>query len=48
MAFAAEEGAAWITVDGRQRAWPEWRGRRAGAGKLAPKAFPATKRFRPR
>ena len=51
MAFRAGEGAGWTTADGRQRAWPEWRdwvGRRASAGKLAPKGFPATKRFRPR
>jgi len=51
MAFAEADGAAWITADGRNRDWPEWRewlGRRAGAGKLAPKGFPATKRFRPR
>jgi topoisomerase IV subunit A len=50
-AFKAEEGATWIDAAGRTRAWPEWRewvGRRAGAGKLAPKGFPATKRFRPR
>jgi topoisomerase-4 subunit A len=49
--FNAEEGAAWTTADGRTRAWPEWRdwlGRRASAGKLAPKGFPATKRFRPK
>jgi topoisomerase-4 subunit A len=51
MAFTETEGANWITADGRQRAWPEWKewlGRRAGAGKLAPKGFPATKRFRPK
>jgi topoisomerase-4 subunit A len=51
MTFKAEDGAAWTTADGRSRAWPEWRewlGKRAGAGKLAPKGFPATKRFRPR
>jgi topoisomerase IV subunit A len=51
LAFRAEEGAAWTTADGRTRQWPEWRdwlGRRAGAGKLAPKGFPATKRFSPR
>jgi topoisomerase-4 subunit A len=51
MAFTESEGAGWITADGRQRAWPEWKewlGRRAGAGKLAPKGFPATKRFRPK
>jgi topoisomerase-4 subunit A len=49
--FKAEEGAAWTTADGRTRVWPEWRewlGRRAAAGKLAPKGFPATRRFRPR
>ena len=51
MVFAEAEGASWTTSDGRTRAWPEWRewlGRRASAGKLAPKGFPATKRFRPR
>ncbi len=51
MVFKAEEGAAWIDAAGRTRTWEEWRdwvGRRAGAGKLAPKGFPATKRFRPR
>lgn len=51
MAFSEIEGAGWVTADGRQRAWPEWKdwlGRRAGAGKLAPKGFPATKRFRPK
>ena len=49
--FKGEEGAAWTTSDGRTRAWPEWRewvGKRAGAGKLAPKGFPASKRFRPK
>ena len=29
-------------------AWREWLGKRAGAGKLAPRGFPASKRFRPR
>ena len=51
MAFGEGDGAAWTTSDGRTRAWPEWRdwlGRRASAGKLAPKGFPATKRFRPK
>jgi len=50
-AFAADEGMTSIDPSGRTRAWPEWRewlGRRAGAGKLAPKGFPATKRFRPK
>jgi topoisomerase-4 subunit A len=48
--FSGEEGAAWTTADGRSRAWTDWRdwlGRRAGAGRLAPKGFPASKRFRP-
>jgi topoisomerase-4 subunit A len=51
MVFGEGEGASWTTSDGRTRIWPEWRewlGRRASAGKLAPKGFPATKRFRPR
>jgi hypothetical protein len=51
MAFNAETGAAWIDAAGRNREWPEWRewsGRRAAAGKLAPKGFPTTKRFRPK
>lgn len=51
MAFAETDGATWTTSDGRTRIWPEWRewiGRRASAGKLAPKGFPATKRFRPK
>jgi topoisomerase IV subunit A len=51
IAFKAEDGAAWTTADGRARQWPEWRewlGKRAAAGKLAPKGFPATKRFRPK
>ncbi|MCR5880608.1 DNA topoisomerase IV subunit A [Phenylobacterium sp. J367] len=51
LVFKADDGAAWTTSDGRTRQWPEWRewlGRRAAAGKLAPKGFPATKRFRPK
>jgi topoisomerase IV subunit A len=50
LVFKADEGAAWTTSDGRQRAWADWRdwlGRRAGAGRLVPKGFPASKRFRP-
>jgi len=49
--FTSAEGAAWTDSAGRARAWPEWRdwvGRRAAAGKLAPRGFPASKRFRPR
>ena len=49
--FYAAEGPAWIDAAGRTRAWPEWRdwsGRRAGSGKIAPKGFPTSKRFRPK
>jgi topoisomerase-4 subunit A len=49
--FSAEDGPAWITSDGRTRAWPDWKdwaGRRAGSGKLAPKGFPTSKRFKPK
>ena len=51
MVFGSEAGAAWTDAAGRTRVWPEWRdwlGKRAGAGKAAPKGFPATKRFRPK
>ena len=51
LAFSGGDGAAWIDSGGRNRAWPEWRewlGRRASAGRVAPKGFPARKRFRPR
>jgi topoisomerase-4 subunit A len=47
--FASDEGVTTVDPSGRTRAWPEWRdylGKRAGAGKLAPKGWPATKRFR--
>ncbi|THD65045.1 DNA topoisomerase IV subunit A [Phenylobacterium sp.] len=50
-AFAAEAGASWIDTAGRTHGWAEWRewlGKRAGAGKLAPRGFPASKRFRPK
>ena len=49
--FNAETGAFWIDAAGRTREWTDWKdwaGRRAGAGKLAPKGFPTSKRFRPR
>jgi topoisomerase-4 subunit A len=49
--FKAEDGAAWIDSAGRTRVWPEWRdwlAKRAAAGKLAPKGFPASKRFKPK
>ena len=50
-AFKADDGMATVDASGRTRIWPEWRewlGRRAAAGKLAPKGFPANKRFRPK
>ena len=49
--FRAEEGGWWIDSAGRRRDWKEWRewaGRRAASGRLAPRGFPANKRFRPR
>ena len=49
--FQGAEGASWIDSAGRTRVWAEWRdwlGRRAGAGKLAPRGFPTSRRFRPR
>ncbi|HLK23483.1 MAG TPA: DNA gyrase C-terminal beta-propeller domain-containing protein, partial [Caulobacteraceae bacterium] len=49
--FKSEEGASWTDAAGRTRAWPEWRNwetRRAAAGKLAPRGFPSSKRFRPK
>jgi topoisomerase-4 subunit A len=48
--FNAADGASWIDKGGRTFEWPQWRdwlGRRSAAGKLAPKGFPASKRFRP-
>ena len=50
-AFKAEEGMTTVDASGRTRVWPDWRewlGRRAAAGKLAPRGFPASKRFRAR
>ncbi len=50
LAFAEADEPAWIDAAGRSRAWPEWRqwlGRRAGAGRLVPRGFPTSKRFRP-
>ncbi|WP_269713532.1 DNA topoisomerase IV subunit A [Caulobacter sp. NIBR2454] len=51
LVFNQETGPAWIDTAGRRREWGEWRewiGKRAGAGKLAPKGFPTSKRFRPK
>jgi topoisomerase-4 subunit A len=49
--FKSDDGATWIDAAGRTRVWSEWRewlGKRAAAGKTAPRGFPATKRFRPK
>ncbi len=51
LVFTAGAGAAWTDAAGRTRDWPEWKdweGRRSAAGKLAPKGFPTSKRFRPK
>ena len=51
MVFNAESGGFWIDAAGRTREWADWKdwaGKRAAAGKLAPKGFPTSKRFRPR
>ena len=51
LSFNAETGAYWIDTAGRRRDWAEWKewsGRRAGAGKLAPRGFATNKRFRPK
>ncbi len=49
--FTAAAGASWIDAAGRTREWPNWRdwlGKRAASGKVVPKGFPASKRFRPK
>ena len=51
LVFDQTAGAAWTDAGGRNRDWPDWRdwlGRRASAGRLSPKGFPASKRFRPK
>lgn len=51
LSFNAETGAYWIDTAGRRRDWAEWKewvGRRAGAGKLAPRGFATNKRFKPK
>ena len=48
--FVAAEGLSWTDAAGRTRAWSDWeawQGRRAGAGRLAPRGFPTSRRFRP-
>ena len=49
--FNETDGATWIDPAGRTRVWAEWKdwlARRAAAGKLAPKGFPTSKRFKPK
>jgi topoisomerase-4 subunit A len=51
LVFNEEAGIATVDTAGRTRVWSEWRdwlGKRAAAGRVVPKGFPATKRFRPR
>ena len=46
--FAKDEGLTWIDSAGRVRAvseWKEYRGKRGGAGKVAPKGFSRSGRF---
>ena len=46
--FAAAEGLSWTDAAGRNRSlpdWREWEGKRAQAGKLAPKGFSRSGRF---
>ncbi len=47
--FAANEGLSWVDGAGRVRAVPEWKdhvGKRASAGKTAPRGFSRSGRFR--
>jgi topoisomerase-4 subunit A len=49
-AAAGQAGPGWTDTAGRKRDWKEWRdwlAKRGAAGKLAPRGFPANKRFRP-
>jgi len=51
LVFNAAAGIATVDPSGRTRVWEEWRewlGKRAAAGRVAPKGFPASKRFRPK
>lgn len=48
--FSAEEGFAWTDAGGRNmtlQEWRDWVGKRAAAGKLAPKGFNRNGRFAP-
>jgi topoisomerase-4 subunit A len=49
--FKAESGLSWTDTAGREfvltgKEFADWRGNRADAGRLAPKGFPRTNRFR--
>jgi topoisomerase-4 subunit A len=49
--FKAEDGVTWVTGAGRSFTLPmkelkDWRGNRADAGRIAPKGFPKSNRFR--
>ncbi len=49
--FAAEEGFAWTDAGGRRVSpadWRDWLGKRAGAGKAAPRGFPRSGLLAPR
>jgi topoisomerase-4 subunit A len=51
LVFNEVDGAGWIDTAGRSHAWADWRSwlaKRAAAGKLSPKGFPASKRFKPK
>jgi len=51
MVFAEATGAFWIDAGGRNRDWSDWRdwlGKRASAGRMVPKGFASTRRFRPK
>ena len=48
--FTAEDGLSWYDTAGRNFATPlkelrEWRGKRADAGRIAPKGFPKNNKF---
>jgi topoisomerase-4 subunit A len=49
LVFDKAEGLAWIDSAGRTRAvpeWPDYRGKRGAAGRLAPRGFSRSGRFR--
>ena len=48
--FSTEEGFSWTDAGGRNMSlqdWRDWTGKRAAAGKLAPKGFNRNGRFAP-